>query len=73
MTCRELVERVTAYLEGALGPREVQEVTRHLEHCDGCTEYIEQIRATISVTAAIRLDAPDHEALLRKFRAKTQS
>jgi anti-sigma factor RsiW len=73
MTCRELVEHVTAYLEGTLEPRDVEELTRHLEHCDGCAEYIQQMRATISLTAAIRFEAPDREALLRNFRAKTQS
>jgi predicted anti-sigma-YlaC factor YlaD len=75
MTCRELVERVTDYLEGRLAPLEVELVTAHLQHCDGCTEYIEQMRATIRVTAAARRlqDVPDREALRQSFRRHRQS
>ena len=70
MTCRELVERVTDYFEGRLAPLAVEQLTAHLQHCDGCTEYIKQMRATIRVTAATQRleDAPDREALRQSFR-----
>ena len=75
MTCQELVERVTDYLEGRLAPLEVEQLKAHLQHCDGCTEYIEQMRATIKVTAAVRRleAAPDREALRQAFRRHRQS
>ena len=75
MTCQELVERVTDYLEGKLAPFTVEQLTAHLQHCDGCTEYIQQMRATIRVSGAARRleDAPDREALRQSFRRHRQS
>jgi anti-sigma factor RsiW len=75
MNCQQLVERVTDYLEGRLAPHEVEQLTAHLQHCDGCTEYIRQMRATIKVAAALRRleAAPDREALRQTFRAHRRS
>ncbi|RKQ84911.1 putative zinc finger protein [Solirubrobacter pauli] len=47
--CRELVELVTAYLDGVLPAQERERVDLHLAGCDGCTAYLAQIRATIAV------------------------
>jgi anti-sigma factor RsiW len=38
MSCRELVELVTDYLDGALSKQDVQRFEEHIEHCDACTE-----------------------------------
>ena len=73
MTCREIVERVSDYLERALAPAELVLVERHLDGCDGCTAYVAQMRATIRASkAAERNPAPDRDALkalFRRFRA----
>jgi anti-sigma factor (TIGR02949 family) len=45
LACVEVVEIVTAYLEGALPAAEAQRLERHLDTCPGCTEYLEQLRA----------------------------
>jgi anti-sigma factor RsiW len=45
--CRQLVELVTDYFEGALPPRILSRVEEHLVMCDGCVAYAEQMRATI--------------------------
>ena len=45
LNCRELVELVTAYLEGALSSGERKRFDAHLAGCDGCTTYVEQMRA----------------------------
>ena len=45
--CQEIVELVTDYLEGVLDPDMTAEVEAHLELCDGCDIYVEQMRATI--------------------------
>jgi anti-sigma factor RsiW len=45
--CQEIVELVTDYLEGVLDPNMAAEVEAHLELCDGCDIYVEQMRATI--------------------------
>jgi anti-sigma factor RsiW len=45
--CKELVELVTDYLDGVL-PSDLRDRFRqHLDGCDGCTEYVRQIRFTI--------------------------
>ena len=71
MSCRELVELVTEYLEGALPRSDRRRFEKHIAGCDACTAYIEQIRLTIR--AAGRLTEDDiepeaREALLVAFR-----
>jgi predicted anti-sigma-YlaC factor YlaD len=44
MTCQDLVELVTEYLEGALAPVDRERFEAHLRECDGCTGYLEQMR-----------------------------
>jgi anti-sigma factor RsiW len=53
LTCRELVELVTDYLEGVMPPSERELVERHLTACDGCTAYIEQMRLTLRALGSI--------------------
>jgi anti-sigma factor RsiW len=71
MTCKELVELVTEYLEGTL-PKDVRtRMEQHLSGCDGCTNYLEQIRQTIRLTGQIReesLTSAQRDDLLRLFR-----
>ena len=52
MTCQELVELVTDYLEGALAREDVARFEEHLAACPGCETYIEQMRGAIAVTHA---------------------
>ena len=40
LSCQELVELVTDYLEGALSEEDVQRFEAHLETCVGCTVYV---------------------------------
>ena len=47
MTCKELVELVTDYLEGALPPEDVADFDKHLSLCTGCRNYLTQMRQTI--------------------------
>jgi anti-sigma factor RsiW len=47
LTCVEMVELVTDYLEGALSWRTRRRFERHIAGCDGCTRYLEQIRTTV--------------------------
>jgi anti-sigma factor RsiW len=71
LTCAELVELVTDYLEGRLPDRERRRFDEHLTGCDGCTAYVEQMRTTIAVAG--RVPAPElppelQERLLEAFR-----
>ena len=47
LACRELVRLATDYLDGDLPPDWRRGVEGHLAECDGCTEYLRQIRAVI--------------------------
>jgi anti-sigma factor RsiW len=71
LSCQELVELVTAYLDGALPPTERARFDAHIAGCDGCRAYIEQIRVTIALAGTIKpeeLDPAAEETLLEAFR-----
>src|SRR5205814_827900 len=53
LTCRELVQLITDYLEGGLSRRDRRRFERHLRGCDGCTTYVEQMRETVRVAGAL--------------------
>jgi anti-sigma factor RsiW len=48
--CRDVVEVVTAYLEGELEDGLRRRFENHLAGCDECTAYVEQMRRTIAIT-----------------------
>jgi anti-sigma factor RsiW len=48
LTCQELVELVTDYLEGVLDPSRLAALDAHLAACDGCDTYVEQMRQTVA-------------------------
>ena len=71
MTCKELVELVTEYLEGTLAADLRLKMEDHLSRCDGCTNYLEQMRQTIRLTGQVReesLTSQQRDDLLRLFR-----
>ena len=71
LTCHELVELVTDYLEDALAPVERARLEAHLDVCPGCREYLAQMRQTISVMGRLPADSLDPqmgERLLQVFR-----
>jgi len=71
LSCQELVELVTDYLEDALSPEERARFEDHLERCRGCTNYVEQIRITIALTGrahADELDSATCDAIVETFR-----
>ena len=49
LTCQELVEIVSEYLEGAMPEPERERFDTHLEDCEGCRRYLDQMRTTILV------------------------
>jgi anti-sigma factor RsiW len=71
ITCQEVVELVTDYLEAALPPDEVALLEQHLNFCEGCVWYVDQMRATVeTVGRAGGPDVPDEtrQRLLAVFR-----
>ena len=71
LTCQELVELVTDYLDGALSDDELERFEEHLLYCGPCVAHVEQIRETIRITGVVRpddLDPPVADDLLAAFR-----
>lgn len=71
MTCRELVELVTDYLEGVLSPIDRRRFEAHLATCPDCPEYVRQIKLTIDLSGrateeSVPVDARNE--LLKAFR-----
>ena len=64
LACRELVEIVTDYLEGALSAAEAARLERHVATCPGCAEYLEQMR-----TLAGSLGGLSGDTIPREMRA----
>jgi anti-sigma factor RsiW len=76
MTCREVIDLLTDYVEDALPAAERRRVEAHLATCDGCTTYLEQMRETIRLTGMVSEDqVPDEDRhrLLAAFRDWTRS
>lgn len=64
MSCRELVELVTGYLDGALSPEDTRRFEQHIEHCTWCARYLEQMRTTIVTVGRV-----DEQSLSPEARA----
>ena len=71
ITCREVVELVTDYLERGLDAGETSLVEQHLDVCDACVTYVDQMRLTIEAVGRIHEEdvSPEtRERLLSAFR-----
>jgi len=69
LACEEMVELVTAYLDGALGPTMRARFDAHLKKCDGCTTYLEELRVTVATLGRIRDEQVDPVFLNRLMDA----
>jgi anti-sigma factor RsiW len=71
LSCQELVELVTDYLEGALPDEDRAQFESHLAECVSCQTYLDQIRTTIELSGSLTPESIPPEAqdeLLRAFR-----
>ena len=53
MTCRQVVELMTDYLDGALSAGDRARFEEHIAGCDGCTAYLAQLRMTRDVVGRL--------------------
>lgn len=60
---RDVVELVTSYLDETMNPEERATFERHLETCDRCVGYLDQVRRAIALTGR-----PPAETLSREFQ-----
>jgi anti-sigma factor RsiW len=74
--CREMVELITDYLEGALPRAQRRRFEAHLAGCEHCTEYLHQMRATIEATGQLRIEdltpemREEFASLFRRWRSE---
>jgi anti-sigma factor RsiW len=71
VTCRQLVEVLTDYLDGTLDAAERADIERHIVFCRGCADYVEQMHSTIDLLGLLSADTPEgapNEGLVAIFR-----
>ena len=71
VTCQEVVELATDYFEGALPTEEAELFEQHLNFCEGCEWYVDQMRTTVAAVGRITeedVPADTRERLLTAFR-----
>lgn len=71
LTCHQVVEIISDYLEDVLSLEDRHRVEEHLAICEGCTTYLEQMRETIRLTGMIpeeQIPEEQKQRLLGAFR-----
>ena len=71
LSCQEVVELVTEYLDGALIGERASLFEQHINFCDGCIWYVDQIRTTVDAVGEVREEDISPEAkdrLMTAFR-----
>jgi hypothetical protein len=71
ISCQQVVELVTGYLDQTLPPDDASLFEQHINFCDGCDWYLDQMRTTISTVGSIteeEVPAETREKLLTAFR-----
>ena len=69
--CQQAVELMSDYLDGALPRRQRRRLERHLQACDACSGYLEQMRVVIATSGSVGpedLDPEVLEGLVQLFR-----
>jgi anti-sigma factor RsiW len=62
MSCQEVVELVTDYLEGELSPDDNARFEQHIQECLWCARYLEQMRVTIETVGRLDEESISPEA-----------
>jgi anti-sigma factor RsiW len=76
LVCQQVVELVNDYLEGALSRSDRRRFEAHLRACPNCTNYLEQMRATIRATGTLHPDdltpevRDEFTVLFRRWRSE---
>ncbi len=73
MRCRQVIDRISEYLDGELDPELVRELERHLEHCEDCRIVVDTTQKTVEIfynTEPAALPAGVRERLNQMFTEK---
>jgi anti-sigma factor RsiW len=71
LSCQEVVELVTEYLDGSLSSEDASLFEQHLNFCEGCVVYVDQLRMTVGALGELREEHLSAEAkgrLMGAFR-----
>jgi anti-sigma factor RsiW len=71
LTCKEIVELVTDYIEGVLPIEMRSRFDQHLSVCHPCAIYLDQMRQTIATLGRLpeeSIPQPVMDTLLQHFR-----
>jgi anti-sigma factor RsiW len=72
LSCQEMVELVTDFLEGKLDPDQRALFEQHLLWCPACNVYLVQIREQVAATGRLteeKVEPEARDALLHAFRS----
>ena len=71
LSCQQLVEQLTDYLEGELDPQAVGSIEAHLADCPGCDAALQHLRVTVEAlgqSGRPRLSDQVRQELVEEFR-----
>jgi anti-sigma factor RsiW len=63
LVCRQAVELMSDYIEGFLTGRDQARLEDHLQRCPHCTEYLAQMRVTITLLGRVEPDDVPEDVL----------
>jgi anti-sigma factor RsiW len=68
-TCKEIVDLATEYVEGAMTAARMTQFELHLNFCEGCVAFVEQIRATAAMAGRLSEELIPEETKVRLLDA----
>jgi Putative zinc-finger len=68
-TCKEIVDLATEYVEGAMTATQMTQFELHLNFCEGCVAFVEQIRATAAMAGRLSEELIPEETKVRLLDA----
>lgn len=71
MSCQEIRDKLSAYLDGVLDEKETDEIQSHIEHCPECRQEIEDLKKTIALLSSLEEIIPP-ASFRRELRHKLE-
>lgn len=73
--CADAIELVTEFLDDALSQHDLARFEAHLNGCEGCAVFVDQVRMTVTLAGSIgeqqvRLMPANFEALAEQLRSR---